>query len=170
MIVGLDDFASGSPGFYPGTYTIKAGVPIGSIYGTTLEPRLTIPQGKMDNLGKTDLVYVHVPLMAGISLLKDKLLVRAGTTLSTLVYASEYESRYNASDNVFYEYRSTGKENYNQLLAGVTLNATYYIIPGLGIDISANKSLTPIYDLDDDETEKAKMTLLSLGLCYSIVK
>lgn len=166
MIVGLDDFASGNFGSYP----IKSGVPIGSIYGTTLEPRLTIPQGKMNNLGKTDLVYIHLPLMAGISLLKDKLLVRAGTTLSTLVYASEYESRYNASDNSLYEHRSTSKEKYNQLLAGVTLNATYYIIPGLGIDISANKSLTPIYDLDDEGTEKAKMTLLSLGLCYAIVK
>ncbi|MFD0999389.1 outer membrane beta-barrel protein [Ohtaekwangia kribbensis] len=169
-VVGLDDFANGNLGFYSSTYPIKTGVPIGSIYGPTVDPRFTVSQGKLDNLGKTDLVYVQIPLMAGISLLQDKLMVRAGTTLSTLVYASEYESRYSASDNVFYEQRSTSKEKYNQLLAGITLNATYYIMPGLGIDVSANKSLTPIYDLDDDGTEKAKMTLLSLGLCYSIVK
>lgn len=166
MIAGLDNFASGNTVLYPTT----SGTPIGSFYGPIVDPRFTVPQGKMDNLGKTDLVYAQVPLMAGISLFKDKLMVRAGTTLLTLVYASEYESRYSASDNVFYEHRSTSKDKYNRVLAGVTLNATYYIISGLGIDISANKSLTPIYDLDDDGTEKAKMTLLSLGLCYSIVK
>jgi hypothetical protein len=170
MVVGLDDFASGNFGFYTSTYPIQTGAPIGSIYGPTVDPRFTVPQQKLDNLGKTDLLYVQVPLMAGISLFKYRLNVRAGATLSTLIYASEYESRYSAADNVFYEHRSTSKEKYNQLLAGVTLGATYYIISGLGIDISANKSLTPIYDLDDDGTEKAKMTLLSLGLCYSIVK
>lgn len=169
-VVGLDDFASGNLGFYSSTNPVKTGMPFGSIYGTTLEPRLTVSQEKLNNLGKTDLVYVHVPLMAGVSLLKDRFVVRAGTTLSTLVYASEYEARYNASNNLLYEDRSTSKEKYNRLLAGITLNATYYVIPGLGIDVSANKSLTPIYDLDDDGTEKAKMTLLSLGLCYSIVK
>lgn len=166
IIAGLNNFAGGNPFLYP----TATGTPIGSLYGPIVDPRFTAPQQKMDNLGKTDLVYAQVPLMAGISLFKDKLMVRAGTTLSTLIYASEYESRYSASDNVFYEHRSTSKEKYNQWLAGVTLNATYYIVSGVGIDISANKSLTPIYDLDDDGTEKAKMTLLSLGLCYSIVK
>lgn len=166
MVAGLNDFTSGNTVLYPTT----TGVPIGSVYGPIVNPRFTVPQRKMDNLGKTDLVYIQVPLMAGISLLKDKLMVRAGTTLSTLIYASQYESRYSTSDNVFYEHRSTSKEKYNQLLAGITLNATYYIIPGLGIDISANKSLTSIYDLEDDGTEKAKMTLLSLGLSYAIVK
>jgi hypothetical protein len=169
-VMSLNDFMEGNVVLYPGVNPVNTGVTIGSMYGSTVDPRFTVQQQKMENIGKTELLYVQIPLMAGISILKDRLMVRAGATLSTLVYASTYETRYNFSENLIYEYRNTNKESYNRLATGVTLNVTYYIIPGLGIDASVNKSLTSIYDLDDDGTEKAKMTLLSLGLCYAIVK
>jgi hypothetical protein len=166
-VMSLDNFIRG----YNSPYPTTTGVPIGSLYGSgTYQPRFIIPPTYSDNPGKTDLIYVQVPLMAGVSLLKDRLTVRAGATLSGLVYASEYKLRYDASDNLYHDHRDTSKENFNRLLAGVALNVTYYVFPGLGIDIAANKSLTSIYDLDDDGTDKAKTTLLSLGLCYAIVK
>lgn len=168
-VVSLDNFTGVYSNLYP--YSTTTGVPIGSLYGSgTYQPRFIIPSSYSDRLGKTDLVYIQIPLVAGVSLLNDRLMVRAGTTLSGLVYASEYELRYNTSDNSFYDHRNTSKEKFNSLLAGVVLNLTYYIIPGVGIDVSANKSLTSIYDLNNDGTEKAKMALLSLGLSYAIVK
>lgn len=164
----LDDWQTNHLLPYPYAAT---GTPIGSLYGNQ-KPVFNYPglMTNSENLGKTDLFYVQIPLLAGVSLLKDRLVVRGGTTITGLIYASEYKRKYDATARSLHDDRDTSKENFNTILAGITLNATYYIIPGLGIDVSANKSLTPIYDLDDDGSQKAKMTLLSLGLCYAIVK
>ncbi len=164
-ILSLEDFATqnGVTGS-----TVYNGVPVGSFYG--VRPILNNPVfSPSENLGKTSIVYIQVPVMAGVSLLRDKLLVRGGATFSGLVYASEYKQRYDATDGSFHDYKDTDKDGFNSILAGLTLNVSYYIVPSLGIDLTANKFLSSIYNIDD-ESDKAKMTLLSLGVSYSIVK
>jgi len=115
--------------------------------------------------GSTSLWYLQIPVMAGTSFLHSKLVVRAGAIFSVLAYASEKKTRYSlAAPYTSETYKDTDKSAYQEFQAGVALDATYFIWPRMGIDLSLNHSLTSLYG----DQSKPRMCTVSLGLNYCI--
>lgn len=150
--------------------TIFTGVPAGTPTGTVIfkpapsgNNAVTLNAGD----GHTSLWWAQIPMMAGTSFLHSKLVVRAGAIFSVLAYASENKTRYSLTVPYTSEtYRDTDKSAYHTFQAGAVLDATYFIWPWMGIDLSLNHSLTSLYG----DQSKPRMSTVSLGLNYCIGK
>ena len=147
--------------------TVINGVPAGSV---VFEP---VPSGNnavtlnSAGDGNTSLWYGQIPVMAGTSFLQSKLVVRAGAMFSGLAYASENKTRFSlTAPNGTETYKDTDKSAYHTFQAGAALDATYFVWPWMGIDLSFNHSLTSLYG----EQSKPRMSTVSLGLNYCIGK
>ncbi len=124
-----------------------------------------------DKLGETTTLYLQTPVLVGVSLLKDKLLIRGGVTFSFLLNATRYKSQssYNGTAFVSSDYKDNTKEGYTDVMASGTVQATYLITKRIGVDFSFNKYFTSIYS-NTDQSKKAKYNVLSLGLSYNLSK
>jgi hypothetical protein len=160
--ITIEDFP---PVEYNGT--VINGVPAGSV---VFEP---VPSGNntvtlnSGGDGNTSLWYGQIPVMAGTSFLHSKLVVRAGAMFSLLAYASENKTRYSlTAPNTTEAYKDTDKSAYHTFQAGAAVDATYFIWPWMGIDLSFDHSLTSLYG----DQSKPRMSTVSLGLNYCIGK
>ncbi len=147
--------------------TVINGVPAGSV---VFKPVPSGNNGVPLNSGadgNTSLWYGQMPVMAGTSFLHSKLMVRAGAIFSVLAYASENKTRYSlTAPNTAETYKDTDKSAYRTFQAGAALEATYFIWPWMGVDVSFNHSLTSLYG----DQAKPRMSTVSLGLNYCIGK
>ena len=155
------------------------GVPFGSIYGDIIfrdadgnaSPTPTSPGliKMSDKVGETTTLYLQAPVLAGTSLVKGKLLIRAGATFSVLLNATTYSSEItrNGTNLSVKDVKNNTREGYNEVLASATVQATYLVTKRIGIDLMANKYLSPIYS-DSDQENKAKYNVMSLGLSYNL--
>lgn len=148
---------------------ITAGSTMGSIlmgnWGTgTTTPRLVplTPAGD----GKVTQLYAQVPVLAGLSFFDGKLVTRAGATVGLLAHASENRNRYDYATQSFETYKDTDKEAYQNVQVSGTIDATYFIGPRLGIDLSANHGITSLYS----DSNNPHLTTVMLGLNYSLTK
>lgn len=108
-------------------------------------------------------LYVSVPAMIGTTFLNDKLLIRTGATLSYLINATQYITRYSFETQTLNEYRESSRKDYHSFLAGVTIQSTYRITKYLGADLSFQHSLTPIYT-----ENKSRYNTFTAGLSYNL--
>jgi hypothetical protein len=111
-----------------------------------------------NEMGTTNLLYIQVPLLAGISLKKQKLFLRAGTTLAYSAYSSEIKVDANGED-----YKDTNSDNLKNLIVNGTINATYYFSKKIGAEVSLNRSLNSLY-----KSDKINYTTISLGITYAL--
>lgn len=146
------------------------GKPFGEIVGGGTRPH-TIGT-TAENLGETTTLYMQVPVMFGASVARNKLLFRAGTTLSLLARATTYRSLFvfNANGVTLSEYQDKTTDGYTSFLVAATAHATYMVTGHVGIDITASKFLTPIYTSEQRSAGKAKYAVISLGVSYSIAR
>lgn len=156
----------------------KGGGIIGDFYGSitfrdtegdfvTQPAQLT----QSDKLGETTTLYLQTPILVGVSLLKDKFLIRGGATFSFLLNTSSYklQSSYHGTAFVLSDYKDNTKEGYTDVMSSGTIQATYLIAKRIGVDFSFNKYFTSIYS-NNDQSKKAKYNTLSLGLSYNLSK
>lgn len=158
-----------SPTFGPSATIITgatAGYPMGSV---VLQSAASGSNGAALNPadGNTSLWWAQIPVMAGTSFFHSKLVVRAGAMFSGLLSASENKTRYGlTSPSSIETYQDRDKSAYRTFQAGAALDATYFIWPWMGVDVSFNQALTSLYG----EQSKPKMSTVSLGLNYCIGK
>ena len=113
-----------------------------------------------EKTGETSIASVQVPVLLGVSLLKNKLLIHAGGTISLVAYSSEYKVKFNGDD-----FREKNPENISKVFTSATANITYMVTKKLGIDLTGNYSLQSIY-----KNAAVKTTVYSLGVSYSLSK
>jgi hypothetical protein len=151
---------------------VQVGAPFGSItWRDAANPAEPPPTGLVAGKrnGETTALYLQVPVMAGTSLLHDKLLIRAGATVSLLVQSTEYKMRYSYTNGIeSYQERNGG--SHSKVLGAATANVSYAITKNFGIDIAASRYLTPIYNASNRPGGKAEYTVLSAGLSYIITR
>jgi hypothetical protein len=145
----------------PSVYT-TSGIPFGSFYGSTANDNIDVVKPGKPRADKTTL-YLSVPLMAGTSFLKGRLLIRTGATLSYLINASQYITTYSMATGTTTEHKENSTNGYRSFLAGAAIQSTYRVTKYLGVDISYQHSLTPIYT-----EKKSRYNTLSLGLSYNL--
>lgn len=157
----------------PATGSIT-GHPYGSITFHDTEGKIVTQPALLtqsDKLGETTTLYLQTPVLVGVSLLKDKLLIRGGATFSFLLNATSYKSQssYDGTAFVLSDYKDNTKEGYTDVMSSGTVQATYLITKRIGVDFSFNKYFTSIYS-NNDQSKKAKYNVLSLGLNYHLSK
>ncbi|MFZ6012765.1 MAG: outer membrane beta-barrel protein [Bacteroidota bacterium] len=153
------------------------GAPLGVIGGGS---RLVGPNGKLidnpdltfnpdDRNGETTTLYLQLPVMAGTTFFNDRLVVQTGLTTSWIVRGTEYKSLFSYSGTYVYETKKeTTTEEFNSVMIGLSLQTTYRITKSIGIEVSAQKSLSKIYD--NESTGKGKLNTVSLGVSYNFFK
>jgi hypothetical protein len=150
-------------GSQPQNDGIRTGTPFGSFY--ELNPDrdgvMTINKPKPN---KTTW-YVGIPVMIGTSFLNDKLLIRTGATLSYLISATQYATTYSIYTQTTNEYKEHSTKGYNSFLAGAAIQSTYHVTKYLGVDVSYQYSLTPIYS---EGNSISRYTTFTAGLSYNI--
>lgn len=139
------------------------GQPLGSIIfrdvnGNPLPESVSIQHS--ENKGKTSTLYLQIPVLIGTSFFQDKLLIRGGVSFSYLLSASVYTDRYSINSGLE-SYKDNSRDGYNSLLASGTISATYMVTKSLGIDLGANKFLSPIFGGSE---AKSKYNTFSAGL------
>lgn len=139
-------------------------IPAGSYHGSIREPSwgtgFQNPYPwlfQKEKTGETKILYLQVPLLFGTSLFHDKVFVRGGVNVSYSPYSSEYKL-----ENTTTDYKDTSHENIRKTLVSATANVIYYIIPRLGLDVTASRSLSSIYT-----SNTVNFVNLSLGVMYS---
>jgi len=158
------------------------GMPMGSFYGSIIyrdangnvvvgEPR---PETEISSLrstgdqGKTSTLYLQVPVLVGTTFLHDKLIVRAGISVSYLLSASQYVDRYSYENQSVESHKETSRDGYTAILASCTVTTTYKITRMLGVDLSMNQFLSPIYNQSGKTSFKSKYSTLAFGLSYTL--
>jgi hypothetical protein len=136
-------------------------IPSGDSYNADANP--TVFSSK--KAGQTSLYYLQMPLLAGTSCIKNKLLIRAGATFSWSMISAEYKTRYSPSEGIR-EYKDTSNDSFTSLLVAATVNASYLLHKHIAIEASANQYLTPIYKSAARVGGEAKYVVLSLGISY----
>ena len=132
--------------------------------GEINNPDLTF---KPDNRnGETTALYLQIPVTAGTTFFKDRLLVQTGLTTSWIVRGTEYKSLFSYST---YETRKQNTtDEFNSVQFGLSLQTSYRITKTIGIEVSAQKSLSKMYDRES--TGKGKFNAVSLGVSYNFFK
>jgi hypothetical protein len=134
----------------------------------TSEPLFHKPNGSVTN------TFIQVPILAGTSLLKNKLAVRAGACVSYLTYASNYKQNltwsYQDQYPTFCESKEQANDDFTTLSAGVVTEVSYAAGKHFTIDFSFQKNFNALYAEASRSGGKAKLNLLSLGIGYSIGK
>jgi hypothetical protein len=165
----LADRTAGSP--FSSFFTIRAdsngnvvlnenGLPVSS------EPLFSKPNGSITNM------FIQVPILAGTSLLNNKLGVKVGTTVSYLAYASSYKQKLTRSYADQYptlvESKEKANDDFTPISAGLVTEISYQPGKRWMIDLSFQKNLNALYAGAARSGGKAKLNVLSLGIGYSI--
>lgn len=124
-----------------------------------------------EKLGETTTLYLQSPVLAGVSLFKNRLMISAGATFSFLVNATTYSYKIYQDETLLsiQLMKEQSYDRFTQLLVSATVQATYLVTRQIGINFNANAYLSPVYSASD-QSKKAKYNVLSLGLSYSINK
>jgi hypothetical protein len=168
-IESLDAYSPTS--FIPPPTTVS-GAPFGSYYYRTydnsLNPTVTpfVIEGS-EKAGKTTTFYLQIPLMAGTTFLKEKLVVRSGFTFSCLLNATQYRQQYSFNEGITTE-KINSTKGFNSFMVGAALETTYLITKQLGVDLAVQRSLSSIYD--KSSAAKPKYNIFSLGVSYSFTR
>jgi hypothetical protein len=132
------------------------------------EPLFSKPNGSVTNM------FIQVPILAGTSLLNNKLGVKVGTTVSYLAYASSYKQNLTRSYADQYptvvESKEKAKDDFTPISAGLLTEISYQPVKRWMIDLSFQKNLNALYAGTARSGGKAKLNVLSLGIGYSISK
>jgi hypothetical protein len=140
-----------------------SGIPFGTFYGfdssVKRDGAVTLGTPRHDNTT----LYISMPVMMGMSFFNDKLLIRAGATLSYLLDATRYTMQYSLDTHVSNEYKEHSTKGYHSFLAGAIVQSTYRITKHLGFDISYQHSLTPIYT-----ENKSRYNTFTAGISYNL--
>ncbi len=172
---------SKAPDYLP-TPPFKTGSPFGSIiYGAhpqfdangrlVLDPDPSLLISHPGDLGSTTTFSIQAPITVGTSFFKHKLQVRTGAIFSYLLQSTEVKEKFIAgtmNNRMLSAYTDKNKSDFNEFQAGATLATTYLIGGNIGVNLTARKFFTPIYDTSRQEAGKAKYNVLSLGLEYRL--
>jgi hypothetical protein len=167
---------------YLSTSPFNAGSPFGSIIYSghpqldtngrlVLDPENSLLISHPDDLGSTTILSMQAPIMVGASFCKHKLQVRTGAIFSYLLQSTEVKEKFVAgtmNNRMLSPYTDKNKSDFNEFQAGATLTTTYLIGGNFGVNLTARKFFTPIYDNSRQEAGKAKYNVLSLGLEYRL--
>jgi hypothetical protein len=143
--------------------TGSTGVPIGSSYQSVSGQEADILEAPK---GDKSTLYVSVPVMAGLSVLKDKLFLRAGCSVLYLLNATQYQKNYSIGANTTIERKENSTKGYHSFLLGTLIQSTFRATKHLGFDISYQHSLTPIYS--NDAATKSRYNTFTVGLSYNL--
>lgn len=117
-----------------------------------------------ENVGNTTAMLVQVPVLIGTAVFNNKLQVRTGPVVSYLLRSTEIKQSYTGA--LISESKDASRENFTKLSAGISLQTTYLISPHVGIDVTAQKFFSSIYEKNEQNSGKAKYTLLLFGVSY----
>jgi hypothetical protein len=152
------------------------GLPFGSFFGSfrwrDLDGNVvanppTFPQ-RSENIGNTTTLSVQVPLLVGTSFFGEKLEVRTGAIGSYLLHATQVKDEFSAATMSFREYKDSSKAGFNEFQAGVAIQSSYALGEKIGVDFTAQKFFTSIYEGNEQSGGSAKYNVLTLGLSYHL--
>ena len=163
-ITGYDtDHKTADLGMYVGA-VIDLGLPVANL-GLRLEPAFSM-QGasrKGEVLGtkwntKVSSDYINVPVLIEYKLLGGNLALMAGPQLGYCLGKTVKNVTGDTTTST-----KADKDKYNAFDAGVTIGATYMVIPNVGIDLRYNLGLT---NVGTDADNVMNNRVLSIGACY----
>jgi hypothetical protein len=166
--------------------------PMGSFYTIDEDGKFTPVTAEFntdEKLGKTQAWYLQIPIMAGRSFYNKKLIVRSGLTLSMILHASEYQYDYSmpvrgvqftndrtirrpdtySSIPTLKVSRQSNTSDFTTVSIGAVLQGTFMLNKNIGIDLIAQRSLSPIYKPETTSVKPVYNTI-SMGLSYSFAK
>lgn len=149
----------------------SAGTPFGTIIPVDANGEVinhTELKSASPDLGNTTTWNIQVPLMAGTSLFKEKVLIKAGPVFSYLVYASEIKQQYNMQTTTMSVYKDVDKQGFNDILASGMLETTFRATSRLGIDFSAQHFFTPVYANEGQSGSGARCNNFLIGVSYQL--
>jgi hypothetical protein len=168
LSVSLVRFQKKSPKFLYGNGSgdrfVSSFVPRDSYHGT--EPyHSPYPQTyyfiySTGKTGETNILSLRIPVLFGVSLAHNKLLIHAGGTVAYSPYSSEYKVEYDGDD-----YMEKNPAGINKVVTSATASISYYITKKIGINLTANSSFNSIY-----KTSESRFSVLALGVSYSLSK
>ena len=102
--------------------------------------------------------YINVPVLIEYKLLGGNLALMAGPQLGYCLGKTVKNVTGDTTTST-----KADKDNYNAFDAGVTIGATYMVIPNVGIDLRYNLGLT---NTGTDSDNVMNNRVLSIGACY----
>ena len=151
------------------------------------------PVSGSDRVGETTTLYLQLPLLAGTSLCKDKLILRAGINVGILLRATAIRQVYTLSGFEFptnpirwtpdsivantiprdigfslEEVKDTDTGNFKKIQGSLLIQGSYLITRHISLDFTAQQFLTPIYETHYQDNKKSRYATLSLGVSYYI--
>ena len=150
-----------------------SGMPISSFYGWQVaneenpvfgdRPRFTGFRGELDSrLGKTELYMIQIPVMAGTTFFKNKIVVRGGITTSFVAQAKSYQG-----DFYGVEKKSATNQFTNVSIAGAA-QVDYNITSRFALELSGQHFFNPLYKSEYRTAGKTRLNLLSAGVSFKL--
>ena len=120
--------------------------------------------------GDTEVFQLEAPLLAGTHFLKEKLTVQLGFNVGYILTASEYKQTYSYSMSrpTITTAKEESSSDFNRFSVGINFTTTYRIYKKIGIQISALRNLTPIYQGEARQAGSAYLNSFSAGINYFI--
>jgi hypothetical protein len=130
---------------------------------------------KSEDVGRTNAVYLQIPILVGITLFKNKLSVKGGTTVSFLAYTSVVKMSTSFTSSYYYslstsEYTDTSSDGFANALLSGQINIAYPVYKSLCFETSYQQFITPLFDESNRFAGKARLKSLSFGLLYYFKK
>src|SRR5690606_38511067 len=121
---------------------------VGQPFGP-ITPSPDIP-GRSEKVGETSVWYLQLPVLAGITTLKEKIQIRGGMNFSYTLRATEYKQSVQVTGGqpVSYTLATTKDiitDTFEPLQTSVLVEGSYLISKRFSLDVSAQSFLTPFY-------------------------
>jgi hypothetical protein len=126
-----------------------------------------------ENGGKTSVMYLGIPLLAGTTFLNERVVLSIGGSFSIPIFAFEYTYRYTGNIRGTWagadveEEKEITTHKYNVSGAAV-LQVGYIFFKNFQVNMEAQQFFTPMYKTEYQAAGKAKATVGSISLCYTL--
>jgi hypothetical protein len=121
-----------------------------------------------DDAGKTSLICVQIPVMAGTSFFKEKLRVSAGSTFSAVVHATEITTVYDGPNGGFKDKTIDNKGDFQTFSISGVVSVSYHLTKHFAVNTTGTKSFSSLYSKENHSGGTARMNAISVGVRYII--
>lgn len=121
-----------------------------------------IEQRNEDKIGKTRFFCIQVPLLAGTSLYKDRIVISAGAVVNFLTFASVYQSNFVSVE------KENATSSFTSLLPGAMIAIDFKILSRVSAEISGQHYFSPLYKSEYRQAGNSYLNNFVAGLSYRL--
>jgi hypothetical protein len=151
------------------TYYVSQGTTVGQPYGQirALDVEAIAVTQSSDNAGKTSVLFVQIPVMAGTSFFKGKLTTSGGFAFSAVVHASEVRTVYAGATDGFVDKTVDNTSDFQKFNVSGVVCVAYHFTEHFALHSTGSKSFSPLYSKETQGGDVTRMGAVSVGVRYT---